>query len=493
MKKGLRNTTCITLLGLWAQIFLAGQVPSGDSLPSCPNDPVLPVYVVARDSQGLPVKNMVESDWSILDEGRPRDIVEFDEIGVAQGGRSNKAASRYFILFFDHNLSFRDLFRSKWLAKVLIRRLDPERDHLAVIRGSAISDFTADGEQMERLVDFFSTDYDRYELLPQTPERKSTPDWLCAIPAGSDRQDKTLESAPEDLLKGAVGRFDALVTRLKHLPGSKWLIAFAKSPPFEATEPAFRDPGLAARLLGDAGVLPLLVGTPSIRSIDPASLNWLEEWVGNSGGKRIDHSSKEGVVEEILNFTSHYYYLGVRPSEPDNQFHPLTIRLSKPASLKYRPGYFATQAQYTHLRARTFLTALHSPLRYHDLDLFLVLGRDEESQPNLTVFFPFRSLNLEAAPSPEDKAEIYQQRLQFFIAAYDDSGRILHHSESESLVNIPKSQYQRLIQQRANARVDEPIVIGEEAPIRSIVVIVVAGLNQQIAIERLPLSAEVPR
>jgi hypothetical protein len=291
--------------------------------------------------------------------------------------------------------------------------------------------------------------------------------------------------------EGRWGDFDTLVSWLKHLQGRKILLYFGQSSGFDMDSPEHYNPEFAARVLGDANLLLIQVKEPVFQSSEESE--WMEKLVGASNGFAIEANDVGDAVDQIVRLVSHYYAFSyLSDVESDSRFHEINLEIvGQSVRPAFRRGYFDTRLQYSHLRARTFLTALLDPEDFKGLPL--ILKADSSQLPELAIdlTMPFRSIRLEffgeSAADPEFR---YFQRLQFFFAVYDHEGQVIGYSESESGLRLTDEDLMKI--RGANAKVQEIISLRSDSQPASVRVVVVAGQNQQIATQRISLSPRKP-
>ena len=115
-----------------------------------PAAPIRTVYFTAADASGEPVRGLKADDLSLSENGLPRPILELKESPDHLEGRPMELR-RLFVVYFDDDLTLRQLFRARrWLLKAL-PELRPN-DGIAVYRSPRLSAFKSRRSAMRDLV-----------------------------------------------------------------------------------------------------------------------------------------------------------------------------------------------------------------------------------------------------------------------------------------------------------------------------------------------------
>ena len=169
----------ISALGpICAGAVLAAQSPSSQPLPRFrAGIDVIEIEVSVLDKDRRPVRGLRQADFTILQDGRPQEIVAYDEITIRDTATTGPAWSRevapdvqtnrvpegrLVVLVLDDAMEPGPFVEStKSIARGIVSRLGPE-DRTAVVftRDSRnVQDFTADRAKLLAAIDHFSTGF----------------------------------------------------------------------------------------------------------------------------------------------------------------------------------------------------------------------------------------------------------------------------------------------------------------------------------------------
>lgn len=126
------------------------------------------------------------------------------------------------------------------------------------------------------------------------------------------------------------------------------------------------------------------------------------------------------------------------------------------------------------------MTALRRIDRFQDFPVTLNLDPVDSLGVDVTVLFPFQSVQMELVSGPSESEEnLYFQRLKYFLAVFDEDRQLLAYREGYSALSIDAQKLSEL--RRANARIEERLTAEEVQNARSVAIVLVAGQNRQIA------------
>ncbi len=359
----------------------------------------------------------------------------------------------------------------------------------------------------------------------QDPGRLSNASQLAAPDfqiGGSGGTAAQIGEQVEQLVRRAqVGPLTRQVSRLKHLSGKKVLVHFASgipNPGPNSRDMGLYDPRIVARVFSDAGFTVYPVNPAGLRArlqnryvdtlpfaryhgearqtrtsslvdfMDERGLQmenmFLKRWSLETGGIAFyNRNDLETGVRNILEDTSHFYYLAYQPASAtyDNRFRNITVKTPRidRAQLRHRGGYFSTVHSTADLLNRTLLTALQFPGQFQDFPVSVQMERARSSL-RVDFSFPFDKVPMRefVAFKKAEKITTHFQQIRVFGAVVDDAQRLIDSFEKTYFLNLGEEQLSTLRTQ--NATLTRELSWGRDSP-RWLKIIVVVGQNEQIA------------
>jgi VWFA-related protein len=393
------------------------------------------VQVVVRDKKG-PVHGLAQSEFEILDQGKPQKIAIFGERTVPAATdpkpkplgpdvasniitRSGERASNVTVVLLDRiNTAVQDqAYANKQVLKVLKALQPGDRVALYTMGKSIriIEDFTGDPERLhtalerlgpEQSVDLAASDGDDSDGILPDSEIPSTGD-----PQTDQAVQNSIAAMREFAMQNRVNATALAMNQLaKHLagiPGRKNLIWVSAGFPFvfqfreyqnssDRFLPAIRamtDANVAvypvdARGLKPTGLQAASVSPPGRPGMPPrvipdmtgpnSGLDTMNILASATGG-RVFHNSNDvsGAVRAALDDAQAVYTLGFYPEESalDQKFHTLHVRVDrKGLELHHRQQYFAGDLPVLDLAKRraALMEALATPLEATEIGIAAV-------------------------------------------------------------------------------------------------------------------------
>ncbi len=445
--------------------------------------PIRTVYFTATDARGEPVRGLKTLDLALSENGLPRPILELRE-SPDHLEENSTVLRRLFVVYFDDDLTLRQLFRARrWLLRAL-PELAPN-DAIAVYRSSRLSSFKNRRSSMKDLVRYFGI-----ELFLSLPGRSVySPSPLALHPDLFVCKHPPCSGPAADELKvlydhGAQGDLMTVLGALRDVPGRKILLYFGRR---LATVDSPRDLDLetASILLDDAAITLYAVAPTDVDRLGPP----LGELARATGGDVLGNiEALKTTLPGLLEETSSYYSASYRSSLPmDGQFRRISLTATHRAlRIEHPEGYFSTVVGAHGVTGRTFLTVLQRPEGYSDFPFLLAVEpfRNSEhlAQPphlKLRVTVPLERLRLEfTQPGGESSTSHLSQVLQMLAVALDRQGRVAGTWIRQYRLQMnepnagPGSSRQAFLQ--------ESLEIDPEK-VHSLRVILITGLNDQIS------------
>ncbi|HEY0564359.1 MAG TPA: VWA domain-containing protein [Terriglobales bacterium] len=352
------------------------------------------VNVVARDKQGNLIRNLKQSDFTVLEEGKPQQIRSFDFENVEQtaqtamtGGQAAAATNlmkkgatidpaalrdhRLIILFFDlTSMQPEELQRAIDSSVNYVDKQMTSADLVGILSLTSTlalnQDFTSDKDVLRRKLRSFTTgEQAGFEQGTTGADTDGTPDTGAAFSA----DDTEYNTFSNDLRLQAL---EAAVTSVSKIQQKKSLIYFSSGLTSTGLQnyATLRNAANAAR---KANVSIYTTDSRGLQALPPsgdastASLRGTSSYSGaafrnqqdqnfssqetlstiaeDTGGKAfLDTNDFSGVFARVQRDTSAYYVLGFTSNNPakDGRFRKLTVKVNRPdIKLEYRNGYYA--------------------------------------------------------------------------------------------------------------------------------------------------------
>ncbi len=433
------------------------------------------LYVTVLDESGAPITGLARDDFHLLENGSPRPLEHFAEVGP--GSRGEPREPRWLVFTFSEELDFRELFRAKRAALRLADRLD-RQDSVAVLRGSRLSPFEREAEVYRSSIRYFGLE----DGWRDRGEWQRRPGWFATGQA--EGEEGELGRRLRWLIsKGAEGMPAELLGSLKHLAGRMVLIYFGAAPPADDGEQA-----LPPLELADAGFTVFAVDPAA--GPDAAGFGALQSWAARSGGEavRLEGPPEEALAPVLQRLASAYRLRFTPDPLQDCRFRRLEVAVRRAGAARVlgRSGYFATGPAALSLAERTFQTVLREPERFRDFPLNLA-GRlqpaeeePEAASVQLRLAFPLAGVRLD--PGSEGR---WRQRLILFVGVFDRAGRRIGGVRRLLSVSAAEADLDSVMQQTAT--LDETVRLRPDERPAVVRAIVVAGENRQIAFQEFEM------
>lgn len=440
---------------------------------------VVQVDVTVRGSGGKPVEDLKQSDFTILDNGKPRPFTIFNVNRAASDGAAPQPEAlperpalppntftnigappapsgghSTIILLDGVNGWFESFVWGSQGIQGLTRKLPPdERIALYVLTKFdgllQVVDFTTDRERVRKAAASF-----RPRAMEAAPAGMGPgPDGNGMIEndriAGVERE-YFMRRGSESVRES----FNALSERLRALPGRKSVFWITEGfPPTQMRDSNAWDKTFTA--LNDANIAVNTVDADGIggprRLWGPGGILSMREVSQRTGGEAFYHRNDlDAALAEGINDSRSSYTLGFYLTELDGKYHELKVLVKRPGlDLNYRRGYLAETDAMRDLAGRKseLDSALLNPL---DLTGLGMVANVEEKAGNLTLHLRLDPKALTVAESAGlwkgqveelfiernlagDRVARVSQTSTFSVgakgkAAYDRSGPTLTHT-----------------------------------------------------------------
>jgi VWFA-related protein len=356
------------------------------------------VNVVARDKQGKPITDLKQSDFTLLEDGKPQRIASFDfenldtkplsaSAGPAQqttngpvtpakpiltAKDADQALSnkRVIVLFFDlSSMAPDETERAMQAARKYVQTKMTSADLIAIVTlASSLrldQDFTGDQAQLLRVLNRFSHSEGQGMDNGSTGDADGieesgnayTPDETEYNQFNTDRKLQALQSISQMLgkfnQKKSLIYFSSGVTQtgIENQAALRGAINTAVKANVAIYTLDAR--GLEAQPPGGSAATASLRGTAMYsgaavqNSLDAnfASQETLTTLSGDTGGKAfLDTNDLGQVFDRVQKDTSAYYVLGYKSSSPlrDGKYRRIQVKVNRPGlNLEFRKGYYA--------------------------------------------------------------------------------------------------------------------------------------------------------
>lgn len=356
---------------------LAAQAPPPQTLPRFrAGVDVIEIEVSVLDKDRRPVRGLKQADFTILQDGRPQEIVAYDEIAIPDALTTGPAWSRevapevqtnrvpegrLIVLLLDDAMEPGPYVEStKGIARDVVSRLGPE-DRTAVVftRDSRnVQDFTADRARLLAAIDHFSTGF-----------------------VFSQKRDNPASRGDDTFYRYSIDTIGEIAKSLADVPHRRKVLVYVGigvpvSLEDAATAPAIgSEQGTKADLQGSAlqsmgslgqALRRAQMSNVTIYSIDSAGAGGLEayalshpEYVGatqpqemrdylftlaaNTGGRAtVEMNDVKPAIERLFNENNSYYVIGYRATTPgdDDKFRRLEVKVNRPGvTVRARSGF----------------------------------------------------------------------------------------------------------------------------------------------------------
>lgn len=456
------------------------------ALRSADADPIR-YYLPLTQEQAGQISEIGNDDVQLFLEGQPHPVLKTLLIGPSTPGPE---ATRLFIIHIDRRLSFREDFRSRRWVKKFLRHLDLKRDLVAVHRAGALSQFSSNLIEIERLVDYFGTEFDRFDFGPRQARNRR---WLqnSLRPFGPHYANSSGDQKagnPRSLLSRQVrGDIRDSLSVLRSLPGRKILLHFGKTLPFLPDQVEFHDPKSSIRWALEIGLnCYAIVPQDGSRekSADPALKTWVEE----TGGRLLFESRQlPQDLETILADTSYSLLVEFDPPRKyAGGFHPYRLRVEIPLeTLEGRGGYFDLVETDAPIHERAFLTVGLQDPPGSEPPLHLEAKPAEFRGLIVELSFPLEQVRFEVIEgAPGGERRIFQE-VHIFLGLYGEQDQLLDFAQDKFDLDLGSDEVKQFFPRNATLkRVLESRTLAEPTRVRAIVVV---GQGRQISGQELSL------
>ena len=344
---------------------------------------VIDASVLDRNRQ--PVRGLIATDFTILEDGQPQAIRTFKEIGSGSADRPPEPVwsaahppdvrrndelrdHSVVVIVLDGStpmaMAAEDVVRAKEVGAKIIDRLEPG-DLAAVVHTMdkpAGQDFTQDRELLRASVKRFTAILGGTGSSPNASSRTGSmstsggANWMPPPPRGASAGAEHLYGITLSTLSGVAKTLSALPEQRKAL------IFVSAGMPLDASL-------IAPQGMGDNGAagavqdrlfkeLFAVIGEAnrsniSVYAIDPGglrvspnplSLDFLRSVSLDTGGVPVlNTNDPTKQIEQIYQENQHYYLLGYQPSNPgtEGRFRKIEVRVNRPdATVRTRSGYY---------------------------------------------------------------------------------------------------------------------------------------------------------
>ncbi len=384
------------------------------------------VNAIVRDRNG-PLAGLRKADFTILDRGRPREIVTFSAnsagaprsvpdplpAGVYSNEPERRGISRgsaTVVLLDGLNTPIADQLYATRQFAAFLNQIQPG-DRIAVYTLGrtlrVLNDFTDDASRLSAALARYQgrNDHARESDLPQlfdTADEKTNSVWNDFLRGeGEVLRDRMVQITVEAM--------EAVANRIGSIPGRKNLIWVSAGFPF--TTGAFtmraktyaREVGRAARALNAANIAMYavdargLVAMPGLSAatnspppagayvtLIPAGQDTMDAFAQATGGRVFKNNNDiQGAIRAVLDDSEVNYTLTFRPDPDtlDGTFHPIKVSVKRPGSrVQCRTEYFAgaDPPAGEQERASIIRGGLTNPLESSGVRLQVRLARERE-------------------------------------------------------------------------------------------------------------------
>ena len=368
------RTACFALIALLA------QTPSspGTQSPGTPQASFrggidliqVDVSVLAKD--GRPVRGLTQSDFTVLEDGKPRPVASFAAVDISPPApppavwmteappdvtTNDRVGKRVVVIAIDDgslstNGALWGVIKTRTIATTIVKALGP--DDLAAIvfteHAKTAQNFTSDRRLLLAAIDtapLFPAPISGDPADPLQNRRGSCPCGVCSI--------ETLERVAEGLVPLRQQR----KTIFYISPGVE---VSASMSPFEALPSPFSTFQDGCETQKHDALMDTFrraqLANVTISAVDPNGLgaaggksypDFLRAIAENTGGRAVvDDNDPELQVGRLLAESSAYYLLGFEPAphKADGGFHRIQVKVAgHDAQVRARSGYFAENAK----------------------------------------------------------------------------------------------------------------------------------------------------
>ena len=430
------------------------------------------------------------AEVELLIEGRPHPVRDVELIGPLNSSAESPMVRRLWVIHIDSRLDFREQFRSRRWAKKFVRELVPDRDLVAVHRSGALSKFSGDLAEVERMVDFFNTEFDRYNF---GPGRSDEGHWFgeSRWPFSPLRSDTTDPPDPDIAAKqgGTQGDLRNALSSMKGLIGRKILLHFGRTLPFREQNVEFHHADSARRWAQDAQLVSYAVIPRSSLRKAPEPDAALGLWVEATGGQLFEESpALLDDLRSILEQTAQYLIVSFEaPQHRTALFTELQVKIMRQGERFHSPGgYFDTVCSGSDmpLHERGFLAARLEDPRFSQPPIDLSAEPSEFRGFQVDLKFPIQRNHFEVIGAGTPSQRLFQE-IHLFLGLYGPQDQLLDFVQDRFDLNLDREAVRGFFPRHATLRRElAPRTRARPTTVRAIVVI---GQNRHISTRQLVL------
>ncbi len=429
------------------------------------------------------------SEVELLVGGRHNPVRDVELIGPVTSPLESPMARRLWVIHIDSRLDFREQFRSRRWVKKFLQELMPDRDLVAVYHAGALSKFSADRIEVERMVDFFNTDFDRYNF---GTGRATEGHWFgnSRWPFSPARPEayRPREPISAPMNKGgARGDLRNALSSLNGLIGRKIVLHFGRTLPFTKQNVEFHDPVSALRWAADTQLSSYAVIPRSSKRKPPDPDPALNSWVEATGGQVFDESSDLlNDLRSILEQTAQYLVVGFEtPPQGTGRFIEVQVKISRPPLvLQSKGGYFDAACVEMPLHERAFLAAAVEDSRFSQPPIDLSAEPSEFRGLRVALSFPLEKVRFEVIDAGTPAQRLFQE-IHLFVGLYGAQNQLLDFVQDRFELDLDQEDVRNFFPRDAILkRLLEPRTRARPTTVRAVVVI---GQNRQISARQLLL------
>lgn len=430
---------------------------------------LIEIPVTVTDAQGHALSGLRESDFVVLDNGKPQPLTLFQVLAGSGGAAATPAPAgtgtaaavstgrSVGLLFDDLNTRGMQLaFLRRAAANYVAASTDPN-ERFAVLTTSQAGElaFTADHAAIAAALRGFGSRATMGGALQPAPTSG-----LTEPMHGGGNADEMVETFEQRALDG----IRAAVHYTGQQPGSK--VVVLASPGFPTRFPANGE-DLDAEvnaMVAEALATRVIVNTLDATMLNPSArglVHWqadaglLNEVASATGGRLIENTNAlEPAYRTLGNGPAVSYYLGFTPGQlkMDGSYHRLTVKLqpgvAAHAHIRARVGYYAPAADSAAALAKTLDAKLQQALHGADLNELaaeaVVEPRDGRSGLLVTVVVDCRTLPLVRWPGSRGQPVHWRERVRLTAVLSDAQGRFLAGEQGIERMNVSAASLERL-------------------------------------------------
>lgn len=439
---------------------------------------LVPVSVVVQDKHGKPVSGLKKSDFTVLDNKQPQEILFFAEEVNAHGTEANGDASLPADSFTNKVASTGG--RISNVTVILLDGLNTPfldqsyaRDHVIkflqqIQPGDRIALYTL-GRDLRMLHDFTTDSASLVEALRNykgrlTSDLGASHPWndspLQTFLLGTDSE-TTADASLEERLRITAGAFQEIANHVAWAPGRKNLIwvsgAFPATGGLESVGEVLNSANLAVYPVDARGIVgmdlsaegagsPFLIG-PSGPG-DPQSLLTMDTLASTTGGRAYYNDNDiKGCIRDAMNDASVTYELAYAPvgATRNGAYHRIKVAVNASgAKARAREGYFATPLTKPNEHKDAILGATaRSPLEATAIELTAKVMSADASTRKIALLTMI-DLHQIFFQSVNGK---WSGKIDAVVAQVDDRDAIIGVDSQVFSFDMPQDVFQRMLAQ----------------------------------------------